>query len=111
MMARYFARVDETDHARPVRQLAGLPPELAGGRDDRVPLPRPCVLIVQQGSGRGLLMYRYTRDRRCGGDTWHENLEHAQEQAEFEFGDAVGEWRQVPDDVEDPVGFALEQAG
>ena len=37
-------------------------------------------------------------------------MEEAKEQAEWEFGAALGEWREVPPDLEDPEEFAIEQA-
>jgi hypothetical protein len=58
----------------------------------------------------GPMVYRYTAQGDFAGDTWHEDIEQAKEQAEFEYGDALGEWREVPLDVSDPHTYAIGAA-
>lgn len=53
--------------------------------------PRPMSLpdrveIETSQSGSDCFLYRYTRSGECCGDTWHENLQAAFEQAQFEYG-------------------------
>jgi hypothetical protein len=48
---------------------------------------------------------RYTKSGEFGGDTWHQSLQDAMEQAAYEFPGLLKEWREVPLDVEDPVSY------
>jgi hypothetical protein len=91
------------------RHFVGLPPELTSGKDSRVSFGLARVLILTQRPKGGVMFDRYTQNGGVAGDTWHENFDDAMEQAQFEYGDAVGEWREVPAEVEDPVAYALKQ--
>jgi hypothetical protein len=53
------------------------------------------------------MLYRYTLDRAFGGDTWHETLEDALEQAIREYGEAVEEWHAIPLGVTDAIDYAI----
>ena len=53
------------------------------------------------------MLYRYTAQGDFGGDTWHETVDDAKNQAMFEYGDALGEWIAVPDDTSDTHEFAI----
>jgi hypothetical protein len=55
-----------------------------------------------------VFLFRFTADGQVVGDTWHMTLEEAQQQAQFEFGDLLSDWRSVPADVEDLVAFGLK---
>jgi len=66
-------------------------------------------LVIEQDDP-GFLLFRYTTDGSFAGDTWHETVDHAKEQANFEFGNAVSEWSSVPDDVADPVQLINDSA-
>ncbi len=90
------------------RQLRGLPPELTGGVDARVPMP-PARLLVITTKPDGVFLERFAFDGEFAGDTWHRSVEEAKQQADSEFGPRLGEWRSVPQDVEDPVRFGLGQ--
>jgi hypothetical protein len=72
-------------------------------------LPWPTVLLIRPGKESGFLLYRYTQDGRFAGDTWHLTLEDAKHQADFEFGESLGAWREVPAGVPDPITFALQE--
>jgi hypothetical protein len=87
-----------------------MPPELADGQDNRVRLPRPQVLVIEEKPD-GIFLFRYTADGRFGGDTWHQDLAEAREQAEYEYEGALGAWREVPADVRDAHAFALDHVG
>jgi hypothetical protein len=43
------------------------------------------------------------------GDTWHQNVEDAKHQAEFEFDGMISHWVDLPRDVTDVVEFALRE--
>jgi hypothetical protein len=59
------------------------------------------------------MLYRYTATGAFAGDTWHQSLNDATAQAQFEYGEALGAWRQIPDEVATgaEVEFALMNAG
>ncbi|MBS0193225.1 MAG: hypothetical protein JSR34_03200 [Proteobacteria bacterium] len=52
---------------------------------DALPLPERVEIVVPEEGGN-CIMYRYTRTGVFCGDTWHEDLEDAFDQAEFEYG-------------------------
>jgi hypothetical protein len=58
------------------------------------------------------MLYRYTADGTFAGDTWHQSLDDAKGQADFEYGKALGSWQQIPEDVAAgaEVEFALRLA-
>ena len=56
------------------------------------------------------MMFRYAADGTFAGDTWHESIADAYEQAEYEYQGVLSEWRTVPSSVEDTVEFALKAA-
>lgn len=75
--------------------------------DEELPWPR--VLLIRRGTEAGFLLYRYTRDAQFAGDTWHMTLDEAKDQADFEFSECLGPWREVPEGVTDPIAFALQE--
>jgi hypothetical protein len=46
---------------------------------------------------------------QLSGDTWHQSISDAQEQAVFEFENSISSWTPIPDSVEDVVAFCLAQ--
>jgi hypothetical protein len=109
MGKRCYAIVRQEEGAPPVRHFVGLPPELAAGKPGPVPFPRPDVLIITADPQGGVMLDRYTADGAVAGDTWHETGQYAMDQAQLEYADAVGEWREVPEGVEDAAAFALSR--
>lgn len=86
----------------------GLPAGLLENQEDPRVLPAPDVLVIEE-TPEGFFLYRYDREGEFGGDTWHQSLEEAKEQAGFEYGDLVEEWQEVPegiDAVEHGIGLA-----
>jgi hypothetical protein len=67
------------------------------------------VLVVSDGDG-GAMLFRYTAHDDFGGDTWHSTVAEAQEQAAYEYGDALLSWMEVPTDVTDSHAFAVHYA-
>ena len=54
-----------------------------------------------------MFFLRFTEDRRCVGDTWHQGVEEAKHQADFEFENSLSAWQPVPEQVADAVSFGL----
>ncbi len=94
--------------ARPGRQFAGPPPALTDGVDLRNRLPHPKVLLIIQRPD-GVFLERFSEKGSFGGDTWHQTVDEAKQQATAEYGSSVGEWREVPPEVVDPVPFGLSE--
>jgi hypothetical protein len=71
-------------------------------------MPWPQVaLIVERPDG--IFLERYLSDGTLVGDTWHEEVEHAKEQAHKEYGSLLGPWTEVPRQIPDDelIRFAL----
>jgi len=105
---RYVALIQPTDLHPPTRHYRGLPPELSGGVDTRQEMPWPRVLLIRQVK-RAFFLDRYTAEGEPAGDTWHQDLEEAKDQAEYEYNGALGEWRLVPEEIsnDQAIEFAL----
>jgi glycine cleavage system aminomethyltransferase T len=73
-------------------------------------LPVADVVLIVSGGEPGAMLFRYTAHGEMGGDTWHESAADAQEQASYEYGDALGPWVEVPPDIADPHGYAVQYA-
>jgi hypothetical protein len=72
-------------------------------------LPLADVLLLVDDDD-GAMLFRYTAHGEFGGDTFHPSLGAAYEQAREEYGDALGEWIKVPEDIVDAHGFAVAYA-
>lgn len=101
-----YALLGEASPDSTNRQFMGLPPELTGGIDQRQPMPIAKVLILLQDPTGSIYLYRYAADGAFAGDTWHSDVPAAKEQAKFEYGCAVGDWRAAPADITDSEVFA-----
>ncbi len=75
---------------------------------ERMPWP-DVVLLVEDPQG-GAVVVRFTRDGTFAGENDRESVEEALWQLEFEYGDALGDWEEIPADVADPLAFALSKA-
>lgn len=64
-------------------------------------------VVLAEGDGASVMLYRYRCDGEFCGDTWHTSLEEAHEQAEYEYGTALGPWLPVPKDVADAREYAI----
>lgn len=84
----------------------GPPSELRNKREGPDPLPYPRFLLFEERVS-GVFLFRFTRDRQYAGDTWHKGIEDAKRQAEYEYGDLLGELRTVPDEVKDVLAYAM----
>lgn len=74
----------------------GLPSDDPPQRSTRSLLPRARILLLMSSPSEEALLYRYADDGSYAGDTWHPNVEEAEEQALFEFSEALQEWREIP---------------
>ena len=110
MTTRFTALINPSVGEPRVGHFLGLPPELTGGQDHRERLAWPRVVVIEEDPD-GFFLYRYTEDGRAVGDTWHQSVDEAKEQAAFEYGHLLTGWRNVPPDVVDPVAFALAAEG
>ena len=65
------------------------------------------ALVAIEEKPDGVFLFRFRHDGQVVGDTWHTTVEEAKQQARFEFGDSLSDWKSVPADVEDLVSFGL----
>lgn len=56
-----------------------------------------------------MLLVRFARGGSFAGDTWHADWDEVREEAEEEFGDVLGEWREIPAGTEDLEAYARGQ--
>ena len=80
----------------------------ADGNESLMPLPD--VLLLEATDDAGVMLFRWTSSGDFGGDTWHESLEDAKHQAEYEYGSSLGNWVEVPEDVKDANEYAIQFA-
>ena len=79
---KYVARVTQVLHS--LNKIGGVVDgEIRPIAD--MPLPDR-VEIVPEESGGSFMMFRYIRNGEDCGDTWHETLQNAFDQAEYEYG-------------------------
>jgi hypothetical protein len=80
---------------------------LPNGPQTVMPFPEVLLLETEESS---FMLYRYTVDGQFCGDTWHQTLEEAKNQAEFEYGRALGPWLLVPEAEADGHEYAISYA-
>ncbi|HWF19852.1 MAG TPA: hypothetical protein VG754_11320 [Verrucomicrobiae bacterium] len=88
-------------------QFRGFPPDLTGNEETREKMPLPCLLVIEEKPD-GVFLFRYKLDGQCVGDTWHESVKEAQEQASFEYQLLSSEWKSIPPEIDDVVSFGLK---
>jgi hypothetical protein len=109
MPTHLYAWISDSQEQPRVRHYLGLPPELTPGADERVDFPRARIVLIKE-TRHGVFLYRYTQHGAYAGDTYHESVPDAQEQAEFEYGPALGEWLEVPGAVPDAEAYVTAQS-
>lgn len=102
--SRWVALVGVLTHERRAAHTAGFP------LDPEKMLPVADVVLVVANDDAGAMLFRYTAHGEFGGDTWHATLAEAQEQAAYEYGDALLSWMEVPGEVTDAHAFAVQYA-
>ena len=105
---RLFTFVDLAGPPSTVRHIAGRPAEDDSEPDDQNVLARAQVLVIEQKPD-GVFLYRLTDSGEYAGDTWHESIEAAKDQAVFEYGESLGTWQPIPASIEDAHEFAVSQ--
>jgi hypothetical protein len=68
------------------------------------------MILIEQTSD-GFMLYRFDAEGGFAGDTWHQSLDDAKHQAEYEYADAIRRWIVVPPAIEDAVGYILGRIG
>lgn len=73
-------------------------------------LPPADVVLLVWDAKAGAMLFRYTSHGELCGDTPHTSIAEAQEHASMEYGEALLDWIEVPDDVADAHAFAVQYA-
>ena len=63
-------------------------------------------MLIEQ-KPKGFFLYRYTAEGVFAGDTWHMTLADAKYQAEQEYRETLGEWKDIPATAGDAQKYAL----
>jgi len=61
----------------------------------QLPLPDRLEIELDGAEAEPCMMYRYTNEGALCGDTWHESLDHAFQQAEHEYGLKHGDFERA----------------
>ena len=101
---RSLSLVGPLEGHRRVTQTAGFPID-----PSKLPPPPDVILLVGDADG-GAMLFRYTAHGEFAGDTWHATVEDAREHAIYDYSDALGDWVEVPIDVEDAHAYAIQYA-
>jgi len=113
---RFAALIEQTDIHPASRHSVGMPLGLGRPSDSQESMPWPRIVLTRQG-GRGVFLDRFTEDGESAGDTWHESLEDARDQALEEYNGSLGRWHEVPEGLEDAdvitylLGFPFNEPG
>jgi len=73
-------------------------------------LPPPDVVLVISGAKGEAMLFRYTAHGELCGDTPHDTLDEAEDQASREYGLALLGWMEVPPEITDAHAFAIQYA-
>jgi hypothetical protein len=104
-LIRRIALIGPLAGERRSAQTSGYPLDPA----QMLPLPDVVLLVVDREPGATML-FRYTAHGDFGGDTFHTSSDEAVEAATYEYGEALGAWMDVPEDVVDAHAFAVAYA-
>lgn len=98
MTHRSIAIVAMHDDHPPARHFAGAPLEtgLGDGGQQRLRWPRLALIVERED---GYYLERLLADGTVVGDTSHEDVQEAREQAEWEYGKLLGAWLDVPEEL------------
>jgi hypothetical protein len=102
---RTFALVGVIEGERRVAHTVGFP-----ALDPEKMLPIADVLLLVVDKDPGAMLFRYTAHGELAGDTWHATQAEAEAQAEYEYGDALLPWNDVPPEITDAHAFAVQCA-
>ena len=102
--SRWLTIFDSSKMNFVVTHYLGCPPELSGQADNRILLPKPQILVIEE-MGTDVFLFRFTEAGEYAGDTWHQSVEGAKKQAAFEYRIVDDAWEMIPDEVDDVVCF------
>jgi hypothetical protein len=105
-MNRRFLSILSGSYTVKVRHYIGMPPELTDGVDQRTLMGASAFIIIEEDP-EGVFLFRYDSKGKCVGDTWHQTIEDAKDQAAYEYEDALGAWQTVPPELEDVVAYGV----
>jgi len=105
--SRFTARVLLVPDPQNTQHFRGVPPAANGGVESRTPLATPVLLVIEVKPD-GVLLFRFSAESRCVGDTWHKSVDKAKSQAEFEFNGLTSIWKVVPEKTNDVFLFGFE---
>ncbi len=106
---RLVAVLRREDVKLPSRNIVGLPPTETTAPDTRRRFPIPLIIVISTKPD-GVFLERFDETGAEAGDSWHQSIEEAKEQARSEYHQSIGVWTLVPDGEEDPVRFGLRLA-
>lgn len=109
LIMHYYSLISEQKFKLKVPHYIGDPPVNKERGKNKTLLPIAGVVIIEKRQGT-IYLERYSSDGQWGGNTWHKTVEDAKYQAEFEYGDSLIKWIEIPETVNDPVKYALEAA-
>ena len=75
---------------------------------DRMLPDADVVLLI--GDAKEAMLFRYSAHGELCGDTPHSSADEAERQAVIEYGEALFDWVDVPQDVTDAHSFAIQYA-
>lgn len=101
---RCLSLVGPLEGRRRVTHTAGYPID-----PSKLP-PAPDVILLIADPERGAMLFRYTAHGALAGDTWHASVDDAREHAIYDYSDALGDWVDVPEEVEDAHAYAVQYA-
>lgn len=101
---RSLSLIGPLEGRRRITHTAGFPIDPA-----QLP-PAPDVILLVTDGDPGAMLFRYTAQGEFAGDTWHPSAEDAREHAIYDYSDALGEWIDVPNDVENAHAYAVKYA-
>jgi hypothetical protein len=101
MKAILGARV-HTGQLRRTRHYLGLPAEVGG--KDQIDLPDAEIALIELDES-GVFLIRYLINGDFAGDTWHQTVEEAKDQARYEYGTIENDWIAIPVNHPHPIVF------
>ena len=101
---RALALVGPLEGERRITQTKGFPID-----PSKIP-PAPDVILLIADDTPGAMLFRYTVHGEFGGDTKHPTNKNTHEHAIYDYSDALGDWVDVPGEVEDPHAYAVQYA-
>ncbi|MDE1152779.1 MAG: hypothetical protein PW788_09605 [Micavibrio sp.] len=107
MNKRFFTILSLTSFSK-TKHYEGLLSDFTNGINTQKKLGPARFLTIEENED-GFFLYRFDDKGNCVGDTWHQSLNEAKEQADYEFEQTLKNWQDVPPDIQDASTFALHQ--